>query len=76
MPRRILTGVVVSCKADKTITVKVPRVFRHPLYKKTVRKTTKYMAHDESNKFNEGDTVRIQECRPLSRMKRWIVLEE
>ncbi len=75
MPKRILTGVVVSCKNDKTVTVNVPRVFRHPLYKKTVKKTTKYTAHDENNEYKEGDTVRIQESRPLSRMKRWIVIK-
>lgn len=71
MPKRILKGVVVSDKNDKTIVVKVERRFTHPLLKKTVRRTKKYQAHDEGNKASEGDLVRIQECAPKSRNKRW-----
>jgi len=76
MPKRILQGVVVSDKMDKTIVVKVERRVMHPVYKKFVRQSKKYAAHDEANKFKTGDTVRIQECRPLSRSKRWEVLVE
>jgi small subunit ribosomal protein S17 len=68
-------GVVVSDKADKTVTVKVERRFSHPLYGKQVAKTKKYHAHDEENQFRVGDTVRIVETRPLSKMKRWRVAE-
>ena len=76
MPKRILKGVVVSDKADKTITVLVERRFTDPLFKKTVRSSKKYMTHDESNKFKVGDIVRIQECRPISKTKTWTVLED
>lgn len=75
MPRRVLEGNVVSAKTDKTITVLVERRFMHPVYKKYVRKTDKYAAHDEQNMFKEGDRVLIQECRPMSRSKRWAVVE-
>ncbi|MGB3719881.1 MAG: 30S ribosomal protein S17 [Proteobacteria bacterium] len=74
MPRRILQGVVVSDKNDKTIVVKVERRFIHPLLKKTVRRTKKYHAHDEENRFKVGDVVRIQEGRPMSKLKRWYVI--
>lgn len=76
MPKRILQGVVVSDKNDKTVVVKVERRFTHPLFKKTVRRTKKYHAHDEANTFNVGDVVRIQETRPLSKLKCWVVLEK
>lgn len=76
MPKRILQGVVVSAKNDKTISVKVERVFKHPLYKKTVRKSAKYTAHDEQNICQLGDRVKIQECRPLSKTKSWTLLTE
>jgi small subunit ribosomal protein S17 len=76
MPKRILQGVVVSDKMDKTIVVKVERRVMHPVYKKFVRQSKKYAAHDEANKFKIGDTVRIEECRPLSRSKRWQVIVE
>jgi small subunit ribosomal protein S17 len=76
MPKRILQGVVVSDKMDKTIVVKVERRVMHPVYKKFVRQSKKYSAHDEANKFKTGDVVRIQECRPLSRSKRWEVVVE
>ncbi len=76
MPKRILQGVVVSDKQDKTIVVKVERRFTHPLLKKTVRKTKNYHAHDEANKFKTGDDVSIQEARPISKLKSWIVVDE
>lgn len=74
MPKRILLGEVVSDKTDKTVVVKVERRFTHPLYKKVVRRSKKYHAHDETNQFKEGDQVRIEECVPISKNKRWIVL--
>ena len=74
MPRRVLQEQVVSDVADKTIVVKVERRVMHPLYKKYIKRTKKYMAHDESNRFKIGDTVMIRECRPLSARKRWEVL--
>lgn len=74
MPRRILEGEVVSAKTDKTVTVIVERRFRHPVYKKYVKRTDKYSAHDESNHFKAGDRVQIIECRPISKTKRWTVL--
>ncbi len=76
MPKRILQGTVVSDTNDKTVTVLVERRFTHPLLKKTVRRSKKYAAHDESNSAKVGDIVRIQECRPMSRTKRWIVIEK
>ena len=76
MPKRILQGVVVSDKGDKTITVNVERRFTHPMMKKTVRSTKKYRAHDEQNAFKTGDQVRIQECAPRSKSKRWEVVTQ
>ena len=76
MPRRVMQGVVVSDKMDKTITVKVERKVMHPLYKKFIRRSKKYAAHDEKNAFKNGDAVSIRECRPLSKNKRWEVLTE
>ncbi len=73
--RKIRTGVVVSDQNDKTVTVLVERQFAHPLYTKQVRKTKKYRAHDETNQYQTGDVVRIVETRPLSKTKRWRVLE-
>ena len=67
MPKRILKGQVTSDSNDKTITVLVERRFTHPVLKKTIRRSKKYRAHDESNKFKNGDTVRIQECAPFSK---------
>jgi small subunit ribosomal protein S17 len=75
MPKRVLEGVVVSDKNDKTIVVKVERRLTHPVLKKTVRLTKKYHAHDEKNSAKTGDIVRIQETRPLSKQKRWLLLE-
>ena len=74
MPKRILEGVVVSDKGDKTVIVKVERTFLHPLLKKTVRRSKKYHAHDESNSLKEGDAARIIECAPKSKLKTWEVL--
>ncbi len=71
--RRLLSGVVVSDKMDKTVVVQVERSFRHPLYGKVVRRRKKYMAHDEGNECRVGDLVEIRESRPLSRRKRWAV---
>jgi len=76
MPKRILHGVVVSDRQDKTVVVKVERRFLHPVMKKTVRRTKNYHAHDESNAHKVGDQVRIEESRPLSRLKSWMVIEE
>jgi small subunit ribosomal protein S17 len=76
MPKRVLQGVVVSDKGDKTIVVRVERRFTHPLLTKTVRRSKKYHAHDENNSFKVGDIVRIEECRPLSKTKNWIVVGE
>ncbi len=75
MPKRLLQGVVVSDKADKTVVVKVERRFTHPLYHKTVTKSERYHAHDEANDVNVGDLVRIVETRPLSKTKRWRLAE-
>ena len=74
MPKRVLLGVVVSDKNDKTVVVKVERRFTHPLFKKTVRRSKNYHAHDEKNEFHPGDLVTIEECRPLSRTKTWQVV--
>ncbi|MDB0060019.1 MAG: 30S ribosomal protein S17 [Planktomarina sp.] len=76
MPKRILSGVVTSNQNEQTITVSVERRFKHPLLQKTVRKSKKYRAHDEQNAFNVGDLVRIQECAPKSKTKRWEVIAE
>ena len=74
MPKRVMQGVVVSDKEDKTVTVRVERRFTHPLYKKVIRRSKKYAAHDKANPYKIGDTVSIRECRPLSRRKRWEVI--
>ncbi|MFC4271051.1 30S ribosomal protein S17 [Sneathiella chungangensis] len=74
MPKRILQGTVVSDKNDQTVVVKVDRQVMHRLYKKYIGKSKKYHAHDAKNQFKVGDTVRIQECAPYSKLKRWEVL--
>ena len=74
MPKRIMQGVVVSDKMDKTVVVNVERKFPHPLYKKYIKRSKRYHAHDEKNTHKVGDTVSIQECRPLSKTKRWEVV--
>jgi small subunit ribosomal protein S17 len=74
MPKRILQGTVTSDANAQTVTVRVERRFKHPLLKKTIRSTKKYRAHDENNTFKAGDSVRIQECAPKSKTKRWEVI--
>lgn len=74
MPKRILEGKVVSTKQDKTVTVLVERRYMHPMYKKYVRRTDKYAAHDEHNAAVEGQVIQIQECRPISKRKTWTVM--
>ena len=73
MPKRTLQGVVVSDKQAKTVVVRVERRFTHPIYKKTIRRSKNYHAHDENNEFGIGDTVIITESRPLSKTKTWVV---
>lgn len=75
MPKRILQGVIVSDKADKTVSVLVKRRIKHPLYNKTMTRSKKYAAHDEKNEYKEGQEVRIVECVPVSKSKTWTVLE-
>ena len=76
MPKRVLQGVVVSDKQDKTVVVKVERRFTHPVLKKTVRRTKKYHAHDEANVAKVGDLVTIEESRPYSKLKTWALVQE
>ncbi len=75
MPRRILQGEVVSDKGDKTVVVKVSRTYLHPMLRKTLRKSKKYHAHDENNEVKVGEIIRIQECPPRSKLKRWEVVK-
>ena len=75
MPKRVLTGVIVSDKGEKTVVVNVERKVKHPLYGKIIRRTKKYHAHDEANAFKLGQTVRIEECAPVSKLKSWTVLD-
>ncbi len=75
MPKRILLGAVVSDRSDKTVVVTVERRVMHPLFKKVVRKSKRYHAHDENNEYKIGDKVRIEECRPISKLKTWRVIE-
>lgn len=76
MPRRVLQGTVVSDKNDQTVVVRVERQVMHPVYKKYVRKSKKFHAHDAENRFKKGDIVRIRECAPISKLKRWEVVVE
>ena len=76
MPRRVLQGTVVSDKGDKTVTVLVERRVMHPIYKKYIRKSKKYAAHDETNGRKVGDVVSIIECAPISKRKRWILVDD
>ena len=76
MPRRVLQGVVVSDKMDKTVTVLVERRVMHPLYKKFIKRSKRYHAHDEANEHKVGDVVRISECKPISKTKTWEVVAE
>ena len=73
--RNVKTGRVVSAAMDKSIVVAVDRLVKHPLYKKTLRRTSKFMVHDENNECRAGDQVKIEECRPLSKRKRWMLKE-
>src|SRR5438309_11822942 len=75
MPKRVLTGTVVSDKGDKTVVVSVERRVKHPLYGKIIKRSKKYHAHDEANEFKTGETVRIEETRPISKLKTWKVLD-
>ena len=75
MPKRVLTGTVVSDKTDKTVVVLVERRVKHPLYGKIIRRSKKYHAHDEANTYKEGQTVRIEECAPISKLKSWKVID-
>ena len=74
MPRRVLEGKVVSDLSHKTVTVLVERRFMHPVYKKYIKKSSKYSAHDEANHFKKGDNISIIECAPISKTKRWVVM--
>lgn len=76
MPKRLLQGVVVSDKMDKTVVVRVERRVMHPVYKKFIRRSKKYHAHDENNTYKVGDTVWIEESRPMSKTKTWVVVTE
>ena len=76
MPRRVMRGTVVGDKADKTVIVRVDRRVMHPLYKKVVRRSKRYAAHDDGNTRKIGDIVQIRECAPISKRKRWIVLDD
>ena len=75
MPKRVLTGTVVSDKADKTVVVRIERRVKHPLYGKIIKRSKKYHAHDAANAFNVGEIVRIEECAPISKLKSWTVLD-
>ena len=75
MPKRVLTGLVVSDKGDKTVVVNVERRVQHPLYGKIIKRSKKYHAHDEGNEYKSGETVRIEESAPMSKLKTWRVIE-
>ncbi len=75
MPKRLLSGVVISSSSNKTIVVEVTRRVKHKLYKKIIKRAKKYHAHDENNEFKKGDTVTIQETKPISKLKSWVVHE-
>jgi len=76
MPKRVMQGTVISDKANCTVSVKVERRVKHPIYGKFIRQSKKYAAHDPENRFKVGDVVRIRECKPVSKSKRWEVLAE
>lgn len=75
MPKRVLTGLIVSDKGDKTVVVNVERKVKHPLYGKIIRRSKKYHAHDEGNEYKQGETVRIEETAPISKLKTWKVVD-
>ncbi|MEM1103498.1 MAG: 30S ribosomal protein S17 [Pseudomonadota bacterium] len=74
MPKRVMQGTVVSDKGDKTVVVRVERIFTHPLLRKTVRRSKKFHAHDAENRCKTGDRVQVRECAPISKLKRWEVV--
>ena len=76
MTKKVLKGIVTSAKNNKTIVVEVTRKFKHPFYEKIIKRTKKYHAHDENNKFKEGDEVKIIESKPISKLKTWQVIEK
>ncbi len=76
MPKRVLTGTIISDKTDKTVVVRVERRVKHPLYGKIITLSKKYHAHDEANEYKQGQTVRIEECAPMSKLKTWRVIEK
>ena len=76
MTKKILKGIVTSAKSNKTIVVEVTRKFKHPFYEKVIKRSKKYHAHDENNKFKKGEIIRIIECNPISKKKRWKVVEK
>ena len=76
MPKRILVGTIVSDKTDKTVVVLIERKVAHPVYGKIIRRSKKYHAHDEDNSFKAGETVRIEETKPISKLKTWKVLDK
>ena len=76
MPRRVMQGVVTSKSGDKTVVVNVERLMMHPIYKKTIRRSKRYHAHDETNTIAVGDKVRIEECAPMSKLKRWMIVAD
>ncbi len=75
MPKRVLSGIVCSNSSSKTVVVKVERTFKHPMYKKFIRRSKKYHAHDENNSLKVGDKVSIEETKPISKKKNWIIKE-
>mgnify|MGYP001201647397 FL=1 len=76
MPKKVLQGTVISDKQDKTITVLVERKIKHPMLKKIIKRSKKYNAHDEKNKFKSGDKVKIMESKPISKLKRWVAISQ
>ena len=76
MPKKVLQGTVISNKQDKTITVLVERKIKHPMLKKIIKRSKKYSAHDEENKFKSGDKVKIMESKPISKLKKWVVISQ
>ena len=76
MTKKILKGVITSAKSNKTVVVEVTRKFAHPFYEKIIKRSKKYHAHDENNKFKEGEIIKIIECNPISKKKRWKVIEK
>ena len=76
MPKRVLSGVVCGANSQKTIVVKVERTFKHPMYKKFIKRSKKYHAHDESDSLKVGDKVNIEETKPISKLKTWIVVNK